>query len=88
MGCGPVSIPSSLEHNTYRVPPLLVTDTELATYRRANEILKNVLFTGHLATLSSQFNRKGSWTFGSYLGATSESTFEEISFNVFAYYMG
>ena len=31
-GCGPVSGPSSLKHNTYRVPSCLVTDARLATY--------------------------------------------------------
>src|SRR3989441_4118864 len=33
MGCGPVSGPSSLKHNTYRVPSCSVTDARLATYR-------------------------------------------------------
>src|SRR6266540_5238077 len=32
MGCGPVSGPSSLKHNTYRVPSCSVTDARLATY--------------------------------------------------------
>jgi len=31
-GCGPVSGPSSLKHNTYRVPSCSVTDARLATY--------------------------------------------------------
>jgi hypothetical protein len=30
---------------------------------------------------------KGSWTFGTYVGATSESTFKEISFHMFACHM-
>src|SRR5258707_15269837 len=32
MGCGPVLGPSSLKHNTYRVPSCSVTDARLATY--------------------------------------------------------
>ena len=32
MGCGPVSGPSSLKHNTYRVPSCSVTAARLATY--------------------------------------------------------
>src|SRR5215469_9935351 len=31
-GCGPASGPSSLKHNTYRVPPCSVTEARLATY--------------------------------------------------------
>ncbi len=31
-GCGPVSGPSSLKHNTYRVPPCSVTDARRAAY--------------------------------------------------------
>src|SRR5215510_1870207 len=60
MGCGPVSGPSSLKHNTYRVPSCSVTDARLATYPGRSSP-SNVWNSPQSNTVSNLRPNRSSW---------------------------
>ena len=70
MGCGPVSGPSSLKHNTYRVPSCLVTDARLATYRVRSSSSSKVWNSPQSSTVSNLRPKRSRWN----ASATANST--------------
>src|SRR5215831_1307780 len=69
-GCGPVSGPSSLKHNTYRVPPCSVTDAKLATYPGRSSPSK-VWNSPLSSTVSNLRPRRSSWNASAAANSTS-----------------
>ena len=70
MGCGPVSGPSSLKHNTYRVPSCLVTDARFATYPGRSSPSK-VWNSPQSSTVSNMRPKRSSWNASAAANSTS-----------------